>query len=94
LKIERGMVIKMSKLQPLRIPAGWEIVFNKFLEVDIEDCFVDSENWLDFTEDITYLRRKNRRYNIGIDLGWYPNTDPQGHFMLRLFLMKIGKILL
>ncbi len=86
LKIERSMVINMSKLQPLRIPAGWEVVFNKFLEVDIEDCSVDNENWLDFTEDITYLRRKNRKYNIGIDLGWYPDIDPQGAFHVKVIL--------
>lgn len=33
----------MIKLQPLRIPAGWEIVFNKFMETDIEDYPDNSE---------------------------------------------------
>lgn len=76
----------MPKLQSLRIPAGWEVVLNKFLEIDIEDCPVDNENWIDFTEDITYLRRKSRKYNIGIDLGWYPDTDPQGAFHVKVIL--------
>ena len=76
----------MPKLQSLRIPAGWEVVFNKFLEIDIKDCPVDNENWIDFTEDITYLRRKSRKYNIGIDLGWYPDTDPQGAFHVKVIL--------
>lgn len=76
----------MPKLQSLRIPAGWEVVFNKFLEIDIEDCPLDNENWIDFTEDITYLRRKSRKYNIGIDLGWYPDTDPQGAFHVKVIL--------
>lgn len=76
----------MPKLQPLRIPAGWEVVFNKFLEIDIEDCPADNEIWIDFTEDITYLRRKSRKYNIGIDLGWYPDTDPQGAFHIMVIL--------
>ena len=76
----------MSKLQPLRIPAGWEVVFNKFLEIDVEDWPEDNENWLDFTEDITYLRRKSRKYIIGIDLGWYPDTSPQGAFHVKVIL--------
>lgn len=76
----------MSKLQPLRIPSGWEIVFNKFLEIDVEDCLVDDENWLDFTEDITYIKRKNKKYDVGIDLGWYPDADPQGEFHVKVIL--------
>ena len=55
----------MPKLQPLRIPAGWEVVLNKFSEIDIED----------WPED-----------NIGIDLGWYPDTDPQGAFHVKVIL--------
>ncbi len=76
----------MSKLQPLRIPAGWEVVLNKFLEIDIENCLANNKNWIDFTEDITYLRRKSRKYKIGIDLGWYPDTDPQGAFHVKVIL--------
>mgnify|MGYP001104360330 CR=1 FL=1 len=76
----------MNKLQPLRVPAGWNVVFNKFLEVDIENWSSDDVNWINFTEDITYLRRENRKYNIGIDLGWYPDTDPQGAFHIKVIL--------
>lgn len=74
----------MEKLQALRIPAGWEVVLNKFQEIDIEDCSMD--DWIDFTEDIAYLRRKSRKYTIGIDLGWYPDTDPQGAFHVKVIL--------
>lgn len=35
----------MEKLQALRIPAGWEVVLNKFQEIDIEDCSMD--DWID-----------------------------------------------
>lgn len=76
----------MNKLQPLRVPAGWNVVFNKFLEVDIENWSSDDVNWINFTEDITYFRRENRKYNIGIDLGWYPDTDPQGAFHIKIIL--------
>ncbi len=76
----------MIKLQPLRIPAGWEIVFNKFMETDIEDYPDNSEIWMDFTEDILYLKRKNRQYLIGIDLGWYPDMDPSGAFHIKVIV--------
>ena len=76
----------MLKLQPLRIPAGWEVVLNKFLEIDVEDCPIGNENWMDFTEDIAYLRRKNKKYNVGIDLGWYPDTDPNGAFHVKVII--------
>ena len=61
-------------------------MLNKFSEIDIEDWPEDDEIWFDFTEDITYLRRKSRKYNIGIDLGWYPDTDPQGAFHVKVIL--------
>lgn len=65
---------KMMKLQPLRIPPGWEVVLNKFLEWDVEDWAAQNENWLDLTEDMAYFRKKGRRHEVGIDLGWYPDT--------------------
>lgn len=73
-------------LQPLRIPSGWEVILNKFSEIDVEDWSVDDENWMDLTEDITYLRRKGRRHEIGIDLGWYPDTDPKGAFHVKVIV--------
>lgn len=76
----------MMKLQPLRIPPGWEVVLNRFLEWDVEDWSVKNENWLDLTEDIAYFRRKGRRHEVGIDLGWYPDMDPQGAFHVRAML--------
>ena len=76
----------MEKLQALRIPGGWEVVINKFLELDVEDYSMDNGNWIDLTEDILYLRRRSRKYIIGIDLGWYPDTDPQGAFHIKVIL--------
>lgn len=74
----------MLKLQPLRIPAGWEVILNKFLEFDMED--EDGETWINLTQDITYLKRKNRQYVVGIDLGWYPDLDPKGAFHIQVII--------
>ncbi len=76
----------MFKLQALRIPAGWEVVLNKLLEIDVTCYPVDSDIWIDFTEDITYIRKKGRKYEIGIDLGWYPDTDPSGAFHIKVIV--------
>ena len=51
----------MLKLQPLRIPAGWEVILNKFLEFDKENYDEDNGTWINLTQDITYLKRKNRQ---------------------------------
>ncbi|MBQ3584914.1 MAG: hypothetical protein IJA27_09395 [Lachnospiraceae bacterium] len=74
----------MIKLQGLRIPPGWEMVINKFLEIDVEQCSPDSDIWLDLTQDIMYMKRTSKRKdkNIAIDLGWYPDNDPEGSFHL------------
>lgn len=76
----------MLKLQPLRIPAGWEIVYNKFLETDVEEHTENSDIWIDLTEDILYLKRKNKQYMIGIDLGWYPDMEPSGAFHIKVIV--------
>lgn len=82
----------MHKLQPLRIPSGWEVTLNKFLEMDIEDWPEGSENQRNLTENMAYLKmnhsikRNKRRYTIGIDLGWYPEADPKGAFHVKVVL--------
>lgn len=74
----------MLKFQPLRIPAGWKVILNKFMEMETEDR--PENSWVNFTEDITYLERKSERYTIGIDLGWYPDLDPEGAFHVNVIL--------
>lgn len=55
------------ELQPLRIQAGWEVVFNDFTEYDI---LLHGENDIsELHEDL--LQLYNSRFNLTIDLGWY-----------------------
>lgn len=73
------MNTKFIALQPLRISGGWYIIQNKF--IDIEPSSIISEDdrlWFHFTEDILQLKHKQR--NIIIDLGWYPDIDPNGNY--------------
>lgn len=76
------------ELQSLKISGGWEMVINKFLDVDVREYDDDDLIWIDFTQDILYLKRittkKEKRF--GLDLGWYPDNDPKGEFCLKVIL--------
>lgn len=81
-------------LQPLRIPTGWHIEFNKLTSTEPETLDKDDERWFDFTEDIAYMYTINQKkeyhkmdtQKLGIDLGWYPDCDPNGNFCLQAIL--------
>lgn len=92
----RVIEMEIRKLQPLRIPGGWTVNFNDFMDIDpskISD--EDDDKWLFyFSEDLLYIsteitRKRNEQTEIqtlGIDLGWYPEGDPNGSFKLQAIL--------
>ena len=51
----------MIKLQPLRIPTGWNVPYNKFLEIEPNDLKEDDSIWLHFTQDILQLKYRFRK---------------------------------
>lgn len=84
-----------KQLQPLRIPSGWTIMFNKLEDLEVETLSEEDTAWLTvFVEDIMYLYKKNKRkrkkqieeQTISIDLGWYPDGDVNGSFRLIALL--------
>lgn len=96
---DKGIDIEIRKLQPLRIPGGWTVNFNDFMDIDpseISDKKVSNEKeWLlYFSEDLLYIsteitRKRNKQtetQSLGIDLGWYPEGDPNGSFKLQAIL--------
>lgn len=85
-------------LMELRIPAGFAMYFNKFFDVEPEPD-LDTEdflkNWDYFTEDILHiikLENTNGKMciptegeeSIVIDLGWYPDSSPEGEYALKI----------
>lgn len=83
------------RLQPLRIPPGWELVFYKLEALEADGLKEDDDAWLfHFVEDILYMcskrsRRKNKRteeQTVSIDLGWYPEGEPKGAYTLAAVL--------
>lgn len=82
-------------LQPFRVPGGWTIGFNEFEALDPETLPPEDRRWLfTFVEDLLYLytdhrRRRNKQeetQRVSIDLGWYPDGDPNGTFRLAAIL--------
>jgi hypothetical protein len=70
------MSISERPLQPLRIPSNWQVTYNEFREIDPADA-----------KAAAYLREDlfqafNRLTKILIDVGWYPDGDPEGGYVL------------
>ena len=82
-----------KQIQPLRIPTGWNVAWNRLEDVEPETLPKDSYGWIDFSQDILLLsrtiKRKKREEKTEIDLGWYPDCDPEGSF--RLVVIKNGE---
>jgi hypothetical protein len=73
----------LKSLQPLRIPSGWQISFNIFMEID--PLLQDINNFdpgLDFSQDL--LQINNLQKDITVDLGWYPDHDPTGEYKISV----------
>ncbi|GAV16109.1 hypothetical protein RQP50_09035 [Paenibacillus sp. chi10] len=81
----------------LKVPAGYAVTYNKFYDIDPmlsegNDYLI--ENWGFFTEDllqIVKLKINNGKWYIPenedvllFDLGWYPDSDINGHYHLQL----------
>lgn len=86
-----------ENVQPLRIPSGWVIDFNAFMDIEPEELNPDPNDnkWLTvFVQDIFQIskhfsrkiNKKVQQQQVIIDLGWYPDGDPSGQFRLVAIL--------
>lgn len=76
-----------KNLQPLRIPPGWVCIWNKLESAEPADVPEGDSAWLfTYVQDMTYFRREGKEYTISIDLGWYPDGDPNGAYRLEAIL--------
>lgn len=84
-------------LVQLKIPAGYAITYNKFYDVEpilSEDSDYFIENWGFFIEDLLQITKMNikkgkwyipeREDTMLFDLGWYPDSDINGHYCLQV----------
>jgi hypothetical protein len=68
------------RLVPLRLPAGWTVVTNAFVELDDPSTLTEAERTAHLAQDLLQLRAGD----LILDLGWVPDGDPNGHYRLEL----------
>jgi hypothetical protein len=64
--------------QPLRIPGGWSVDHNELRQLEPSQLGAEDPLWCFFTEDLLQLREVHRGFLL--DVGWYPDSRPEGHF--------------
>jgi hypothetical protein len=83
----------MSRLIPIRIPAKWAVTYNSFYDDEMIVENGEIHNFLSFKEDVLLLEecKYSEEGKIVIDedgyfldLGWYPDSNPNGEYKLRL----------
>lgn len=70
----------------LCIPAVWLVCKNHFYDITPDQALNNNQLGFPFQEDILYL--KNNDLGLAIDLGWYPEGDPNGHY--KLYVIKFA----
>ncbi|MGH1337290.1 MAG: hypothetical protein ACRBFS_14295 [Aureispira sp.] len=89
-------------LMPLQIPQNWAILYNSFyqerpriVEGEIENNLAYKEEVLSMVQ-VTYQTGKGyqiQQEGYWLDLGWYPDSDPEGNYKLVLFKKNWDTIL-
>jgi hypothetical protein len=81
--------IKMDdlQLQALQVPNGWRVQWNQFFDIEpgaaVEiEGLPENDPWELFPQDLLQLKYDNG--NLIIDLGWLPEADPDGQYILTL----------
>lgn len=79
---------EVLQLQRLRVPAGWEMVINGFLDVDVTQYEENDTIWICFGQDIMYMKQitDGKKKSFGLDLEWRPDLDPKGQFRLNVII--------
>lgn len=66
-------------LQPLRIAPGWTVDYNQFRAPDLSRA----DGWMDLKGNLLQMRHEQR--DRLLDLGWVPEGEPKGSYLLRVF---------
>jgi len=79
--------LKDVPLQSLEIPTGWTVTWNQFYDIEPNsniylDGLPDGDVWELFLQDLLQLKHFNK--NIILDLGWTPEANPEGSYLLQV----------
>lgn len=78
------------RLMPLRIPPGWCIAFNKFVELPAAERLTQEQRETYLSEDVMSMMSvspeedywRTEADSLIIDLGWYGPRDSEGFYRL------------
>jgi hypothetical protein len=80
--------VSFRPLVPLRIPSGWEVVFNNLVELPPVDALTALERDAYLAQDLLSLRSSapagSPSAGLTIDVGWSPDGDASGAYRLRV----------
>ena len=79
--------LKDVPLQSLKISTGWTVTWNQFYDIEPNsniylDGLPDGDVWELFLQDLLQLKHFNK--NIILDLGWTPESNPEGSYLLQV----------
>ena len=79
--------LKDVPLQSLKISTGWTVTWNQFYDIEPNsniylDGLPDGDVWELFLQDLLQLKHFNK--NIILDLGWTPEANPEGSYLLQV----------
>lgn len=69
-------------LVKLSIPSGWNMVINTFYYIKLSEMEKDNKLYITLSQDLMYIEKKGRKVTLGIDVGWYPDMDPDGCYRI------------
>ena len=83
----RRLTLEQLRLQPLRVPAGWLVEHNALFELEpgqevVVEGLPGGDPWELWVQDLLQLHHPAR--DLRLDLGWVPEADPDGTFVLEL----------
>lgn len=85
----------MNKLIPLRIPSNWAVISNSFYEGEMIVENDNIVNYLSYQEDVLFIEECSYssegqtmidKTGYKIDLGWYPDSNPNGFYKLTILI--------
>ena len=71
-------------LVKLSIPSGWNMVINIFYYIKLSEMEKDNKLYITLDQDLMYIEKKGRKVTLGIDVGWYPDMDPNGCYRIQV----------
>lgn len=79
-----------GRYQNIKITEGCIITYNTFFNVEVPFDDSKSKDWWYFKDYLLQIMYVKVNPNVLLDMGWYPEFDPEGRFVIRVFRENYG----